>query len=236
MSRVELGERVVSYHGKLSYGDMVGATLGMFEEKRLYETFDELKVSPEADNFRIIDDEDRLEPRYIENAIDDLKPDLVLVDSIYMMRVAEGNVKSGAGSKGDRQERMVQTVSWLRRTARSTGIPVVGVSQLAREGGKLKKKTKEKVKRGESTGGLESTLAMTDTILWDVHNLFALYQDDDMKLHNQMMYVPLKVRRRAKIAGVVASWDMTTMTFEEIGTKVEQEEHVDDIFDDDIPY
>lgn len=236
MSRIELGERVVSKHGSLSYGDVVGATLGMYEEQRLYETFSALKTTDAADNFRIIDDEDRLEPAYIEDAIDDLKPDVVLVDSVYMMRVQEGRVKSGAGSRGDRMERMVSTVSWLRRTAKRTAIPIVGVSQLAREGGKIKKKTKEKVKRGESTGGLESTLAMTDTILWDVHNLFALYQDDDMKLHNQMMYVPLKVRRRAKIAGVVASWDMTTMEFNEIGTKVEAEEHVDEQFDDEIPF
>lgn len=236
MSRVELGERVVAKHGGISYGDLVGATLGMYEEQRLYEAFKALKTTEAAENFRIIDDEDRLEPGYIEDAIDDLKPDVVLVDSVYMMKVADGGVKSGPGSRGDRQERMVATVSWLRRTAKRTGIPVVGVSQLARSGGKLKKKTKEKVKRGESTGGLEETLAMTDTILWDVHNLFALYQDDDMKLHNQMMYVPLKVRRRAKIAGVVASWDMTTMKFEEIGTKVESEEHVDEGFDDEIPF
>lgn len=236
MSRVELGERVVARHGRLAYGDLVGATLGMFEEQRLYETFSDLKTSEKVDNFRIIDDEDRLEPGFIEDAIEDYKPDVVLVDSVYMMRVQEGRVKSGAGSKGDRMERMVSTVSWLRRTAKRTQIPVVGVSQLAREGGKIKKKTKEKVKRGESTGGLESTLAMTDTILWDVHNLFALYQDDDMKLHNQMMYVPLKVRRRAKIAGVVTSWDMTTMTFHEIGTKVESEEHDDAGFDDEIPF
>ena len=236
MSGVELGERVVSKHGSLSYGDVVGATLGMYEEQRLMETFQTLKTTDAAENFRIIDDEDRLEPAYIEDAIDDLKPDVVLVDSVYMMKVQEGRVKSGAGSKGDRMERMVSTVSWLRRMARRTQIPIVGVSQLAREGGKIKKKTKEKVKRGESTGGLESTLAMTDTILWDVHNLFALYQDDDMKLHNQMMYVPLKVRRRAKIAGVVASWDMTTMEFNEIGTKVETEEHVDEQFDDEIPF
>ena len=48
-----------------------------------------------------------------------------------------------------------------------------------------------------------------------------MFQDDDMKLDKQMLYVPLKARRMAKWSAVVAQWDMDNMNFDQIGTKVE---------------
>lgn len=236
MTRAELGERVVARHGELHYSNLVAGELGMFGEQKFYETTKELRGA-DSERFIIIDDEDHLEPSFIEHVIDDEKPAIILVDSVYMMRVADGGVKSGPGSKGGRYDRILSTVDWLRSTARRTMIPVVGVSQLAREGAKLKREQKKKVKKGQSTGGLEGSLAMTDTILWDVNNLFAMYQDDDMVLHKQMMYVPLKVRRRAQISGVVTTWDMETMNFDEVGTHIETDDDFDDPnFSSDIPF
>lgn len=236
MTRAELGERVVARHGKLHYGNLVAGELGMFGEQKFYETTKELRGT-DSNRFIIIDDEDRLEPAFIEHVIDDEKPDVILVDSVYMMRVADGGVRTGPGSKGGRYDRILATVDWLRTTARRTMIPVVGISQLAREGAKLKKGQKKKIKKGQSTGGLEGSLAMTDTILWDVNNLFAMYQDDDMVLHKQMLYVPLKVRRRAQISGVVTTWDMETMNFDEVGTHIETDDDFDDPnFSSEVPF
>ena len=63
-------------------------------------------------------------------------------------------------------------------------------------------------------------VAMTDTLFMDAHNLFALYQDKDLRLDKQLIYVPLKVRRQASINHVVTRWDLETMDFTEIGTSV----------------
>jgi len=217
LGRVELGERLVAKYGKFSYGDMVTAQLGMMGEKALEETVSELERI--GDTFYILDDEDHIGPESIEQAIETVEPDLILVDSIYMMRVEKGEIKKGAGSKGGRYDRILETVDWLRRTARRYKRPVVGISQLSRDA-KMKKEAADQIKKGRGTGGLEDAVAMTDTLFMDAHNLFALFQDRDMMLDKQLIYVPLKVRRQAMRAHVAIRWDMSKMDFSEIGTFV----------------
>lgn len=235
MSRVELGERLVALHGKIPYGDLVSGTLGMFLEKRLDSTVNELVEV--AEDFFILDDEDKLNAEGIEWALDATEAELLVIDSVYMMRVSDGKVKSGPGSKGGRYDRILETVDWARGLSRRKKIPVLGVSQLSRQG-KVKKSAVATVKAGKGTGGLEDALAMTDTLLWDVHNLFAVWQDEDMILDKQLMFVPLKVRRSAKISGLVINWDMHEMDFRELGTKVEssRDEDEDDFDDDSAPF
>jgi len=219
MNRVEMGERFVVKHGGFNYGDVVSATMGMYAEPQFIKTCEDIENSPEASNLFILDDEDKLEPAFIEEAIEATDADLVAIDSAYMLKVAQGGVKKGPGSRGDRQERMVQTVDWMRSTSRRTQKPLCAISQLSRQG-KVKESAKETLKRGLGTGGLEDALAFSDTLFQDCHNLFAMYQDDDMKLDKQMLYVPLKARRQALWSAVVARWDMDEMNFDEIGTSV----------------
>jgi replicative DNA helicase len=218
MTRVELAERQVALRGKINFTDLVAATLGKFVEPHFYKTVTNLQET--ALNYFILDDEDRLGATYIEEAVDAVKPDLLGIDSIYMLKVSQGKIKGGPGSKGGRYDRILDTIDWLRSFNRRCDIPFVAVSQLAR-GGEVKKKAKHSLKRGYGTGGLENALAMTDTFFWDFHNLFAMYQDEDMKQDKQMLYVPLKARRRAKISSIVTRWDLDEMDFSEIGTQVE---------------
>lgn len=232
MSRIELGERHAAIRGKHSYGDIVSGTLGMFAEPKYFETIAEIEKD---EGYWILDDEERLEPSYIEEAIYATDPDLVLVDSVYMLRVAEGKVKSGAGSRGSRQDRILSTVDWLRSLCRKTNKPFAAVSQLSRVG-EVKKGAKVVLKKGTGSGGLENAVAMTDQLFWDAHNLFAMYQDDDMRDDKQMLYVPLKARRQAQISSVVTRWDMTEMNFEEIGTKVESEKKYEDSQFEDVVF
>lgn len=217
LSRVELGERLVSKHGKFAYTDMVSATLGVMGEAALKKQVEELERI--GQNFFVLDDEDHIGPESIEQAIEVVEPDIVFVDSIYMMRVADGKVKKGAGSKGGRYDRILETIDWLRGTSRRHQVPVVGISQLSRDA-KMKKESADQIKRGKGTGGLEDAVAMTDTLFMDAHNLFALFQDQDLMLDKQLIYVPLKVRRSAMRSHVVIRWDMTAMDFSEIGTFV----------------
>jgi replicative DNA helicase len=220
MTRVELAERQVALRGKIGYGDLVAATLGKFAEPHFYDTIKGLQET--ATNYFILDDEERLGASYIEEAVDAVKPDLLGIDSIYMLKVATGQIKGGSGSKGGRYDRILDTVDWMRSFNRRCNIPFVAISQLSREGD-VKKGAKRALKKGQGTGGLEKALAMTDTLFWDFHNLFAMYQDEDMKQDKQMLYAPLKARRQAKISAVVTRWDLDEMNFEEIGTEVVSE-------------
>ena len=225
MGKTELAERVVSRHGQLSYGDVISATLGsMGGEKQLYATIDQLK---ESEGFFVLEDERMMNPTAIEEAIEATNPDIVAIDSMYMLRVEQGQVKSGPGSKGGRYDRILGAVDWLRSLCRRTQKPFLGISQLSRDA-KMKKGAAERLKRGVGTGGLEDAIAMSDTLFMDAHNLFAMFQDDDMKLDKQMMYVPLKLRRQTKRSSLVTKWDMTSMEFDEIGTRVEGGENFND--------
>ena len=219
MGRVELAERVIAKRGKLNYSDLVSGRLGDFVERRLHDVVTNVGTDK---GFYILDDEEKLEPQYVEAAVEAVEPDLILVDSIYMLRVEQGKVKSGPGSRGGRYDRILSTVDWLRSLSRRTDRPVVGISMLSRDVNKMKQGEKEALEKGTGTGGLEDSLAMTDTLFWDANNLFALLQDDQAREEKKMSYVPLKARRRAKMKGaIVTNWDMETMDFSEIGVEEE---------------
>lgn len=230
ISRVELGERIIAKHGQFAYSDMIQATLGMFAEKKLYQLVEDLKTE-RGDQFFILDDEEHIGPEAIEQAIVAVEPELVVVDSVYMMKVADGKIRKGPGSRGGRYDRILETVDWLRSCSRRTKLPFVAISQLSKDG-KVKKSAAAQVKSGRGTGGMEDALAFSDTLFMDAHNLFALYQDQDMRLDKQLMFVPLKVRRAANISGVVIQWDLVKMEFHEIGTKIEEKEYEDKEFDE----
>ena len=225
MSRVELAERMVAKYGELSYRDIVAGTLGSFAEKSFRKTIAELQEKGRG--IAILDDEEKLNTDGIEQAVDAFKPDLVVLDSIYMLRVMLGRIKKGAGSKGDRRERIIDTVEWTRGFSRRKEIPVIGISQLARTGD-IKREAVKAVKAGRGTGGLENTVAISDEVYWASHNLFAMFQDEYMRQDKQMMYVPLKARRMAKLSSLVAKWDMDLMDFSEIGTRVSVNEYEDE--------
>jgi replicative DNA helicase len=239
LGRVELGERLISAHGQFSYRDIVSGTLGDLAEQKLVSLASDLAKGG-GDGLFILDDEDKLSPDYIEQAIEATEPALVLIDSLYMLRVEQGKIKSGAGSRGDRMERVVETVNWMRGVSRRkrpfapTGLPVVGIHQLSREG-RPKREAVQALKSGRSTGGLEDTVALSDALFWNAHNLFAMYQDPYMRQDKQLMYVPLKARRQATMSSLVIRWDMDAMDFQEIGTKVTDAEGYKDQ-EEEAPY
>ena len=226
MGATELAERVISKHAKLSYGDLISGQLGnMGGEQALDQAIADVRGMR---GFTLIEDDARMGQEAIEDAVAAEEPDLIVADSVYMLRVAEG--KAGSQIK-NRMDRIIATIEWLRGLTRKTGIPVLGISQLSRNA-RMTKSDEAELKKGRGTGGLEDTMAMSDQFFWYCNNLFAMFQDDDMKLDRQMLYVPLKARRMAKWSAVVAQWDMDGMNFGQIGTKVESSnEYSDDEHD-----
>lgn len=209
MSSIEIAERAFAIQTRTNYRDVVSGSLGEFAEKRFFEGVMTLKG---MEGLYILSNEDDMRPDAIEDAIDEVAPDVVGIDSAYMLKTAPGN----------RYERIIATVDWLRGMARRKNVPIIALSQLR----KLDSKKK---------GGGMDDVAMSDTISWDTHNLFALHQDDDMKADKIMEFRPLKVRRQAFQRDVTVNWDFDVMNFEEIGA--EGEGFTDAGFsDDDVPF
>ena len=240
LGRIELGERLVSKYGQFAYKDIVSATLGDMAEKALEKSVKELSEGL-GERLFILDDEDKLGPDYIDQAIEACQPDIVLIDSLYMLKVEEGKIKGAGSPKGDRMDRVVQTINWMRGVSRRKrswspmGLPVVGIHQLSREG-KPKSEAVSALKAGRGTGGLEDAVALSDALFWNAHNLFAMFQDEYMRQDKQLMYVPLKGRRQAKMSSLVIRWDMDTMDFQELGTKVTDDQGYEDQDAQDAPY
>lgn len=249
LGRVELGERMVAKYGKISYRDMVSGSLGsgvggQGGKHHLRAVVDELKKV--AKNLIILDNEEKLHPEYIEQAIQITEPDLVLFDSIYMLRVEQGKVRKGPGSgggnsKSDRMERLIQTIDWMRVLTRRqwsfapSGLPIVGIHQLSRDG-KVRKEAAKNLKQGRGTGGLEDAVALSDVLYWNAHNLFAMYQDEYMRQDKQLLYAPLKVRRQAMASSLVVKWDMEAMEHDQIGSRVAESDDYEDQEAGDVPY
>jgi len=201
MNSLEMGERFFSIEAGVSYSDVisgslgqVAATDGMSAEQR-YATALESAIGPGPGPY-IVDDEDRLTAHGLEATIAAIQPHILLVDAAYLLRIG----------KGSRYERIIEVVEWLRHVAKKFHLPVVATSQL----------TKEAEKKG-IVGQL--TVALTDTINWDAHNLFALKQTPEMREDGQLSIHPVKVRRLAKAYGknsVDVHWDMERMYFDEV--------------------
>ncbi len=209
MSALEIAERAFAIKTRTSYRDVVSGALGEFAEQRFFEGVMTMKG---MDGFYIMDSDEQMTPAAIEDAIDVVKPDLVGIDSAYMLRTAPGN----------RYERMVATVDWLRGMAKRKDVPVIALSQFRKLDGKKQ-------------GGSLDDFAMTDTIAWDAHNLFGLHQDEDMLADRVMEFKAIKARRQAFQRDVKVNWDFETMNFEEIG--VESDGFTDHGFEDnDVPF
>lgn len=201
MNALEVGERFFSIEAGVPYSDVISGRLsqirdvdGLSAEER-YEKALTARIGPQGGPY-IVDDEDRLTEGALEATIAAIQPDLVVVDAAYLLRIG----------KGSRYERIITVVEWLRHASKQFHVPVLATSQL----------TKEAEKKG-AIGQI--TVALTDTINWDAHNLFALKQTQEMREDGKLSIHPVKVRRLAKAFGrseITVNWDMDRMDFEEV--------------------
>lgn len=201
MNSLEMGERFFSIEAGVAYSDVISGELGQVADadgvsaEQRYVTAIQSQIGPGPGPW-IVDDEERLTAPALEATIAALQPELLAVDAAYLLRIG----------KGSRYERIIEIVEWLRYVSKKFHLAVVATSQL----------TKEAEKKG-MVGQL--TVALTDTINWDAHNLFALKQTPEMREDKKLAIHPLKVRRLARAYGknsIDVHWDMQRMCFDEV--------------------
>jgi len=216
MNAIEVGERFFAIDASVSYSDVISGCLsqlpgqdGRSAEERYFEALD--SRAGELDGPYILDDEDKLTASSLEAAIAKIAPDLIAVDAAYLLRIG----------RGSRYDRIIEVVEWMRHVSKVFHVPVLATSQL----------NKESEKKGQ--GGMQG-VAMTDTINWDAHNLFALKQTPEMRDDGKLSIIPIKVRRMAKLWGkaeINVMWDLERMRFDEIDT-TDGKEFRDEGFED----
>ena len=194
MSKSEIAERFFIVQAGVSAGEIMRGKLNGFSEKKLFDTIDDLAAK---DGIYVMDSTDDLSPNGMDAAIAAVKPDLVAIDSIYMIRV-----------KGDKMERTMRAVDWIRQAAKRHQVPFVAFHQLSRQA------TKDK-KQG---GGYDtSAIALSDQLLWDAHAVFIMEQDTDMKADRRLKFHVGKLRRGSHDGiPLEVHWDFDNMKFDEI--------------------
>lgn len=195
-------------HGNLSYNKFKSGSL----DKETEEKF-----------FSFLDNElPRLEPLIIESAtgissivsvIEREKPDLVLIDGVYLMEDEQG-------AKDD-WLRVAHITRDLKKAAKNWGVPIVINTQ-------ADKNTSKK------TGPELSSIMYTQAIGQDSDNVLALYRDEVM-LSDKEMGIKVLKQREGVLSKIVMNWDFDTMNFDGIysedgGSKEDSEEEDSRVF------
>lgn len=213
MSEEECVERFFLIESRVSAHQVLRGNLSDFAYERLKSSIEERKNDK---GLYIIDMDDDLSWQGIESAIRSCKPQLVCLDSIYMI-----------GQGRDRTERTIRTTDWLRKISKrygeEYGTAFVGFHQLSRAAVQSKK--------AGGVGYEDAAVALTDQIFWDAHSLWIMEQDADMRADKRIRFHCRKIRRgvwRSKPVDVY--WDFDNMRFDEIVSQ--EDDFVDHEFDD----
>lgn len=208
MGKDEMAERFFVVHSGVSYQGVINGELPTPMEAKLKET---IEANRELPGLYIMDSDDDLSPRGIDAAIRAADPHLVAIDSMYDLKI-----------KGERRDRMLMALEWLKGNCKEHGYSAVGFAQQNRIAELSEKK---------GGGARLGTIALADEIGQDAQNVMALEQTKDDKADRIMKVCPLKIRRgQFKRPKVKSNWDFDKMKFDEIEEKEESQ------YDDEIPF
>jgi len=193
MSRTKIALRFFALRYKLPYGDLMKGRLPTNLEKKFKDEVDKIY---DAENLSIVGGNFDFSMNSFEMAIAEAKPDLVVLDGAYLLRVQGHN----------RMEKAANAFNELKRINKRQGVPIVVTSQLNRDA----KSNKSQTVQAEN-------IALTDVAGWNADLIFGLVQSDEMKRNSRMIFKPLKVREGVGDE-VECHWNFSTMNFSELGS------------------
>jgi KaiC/GvpD/RAD55 family RecA-like ATPase len=197
VSKLRIAMRFYAAHTKLSYTDLTHGRLGNMGRREVLEkAINELM---DVDGFHVVGGDFDFQLESVIAAIEMAKPDLVVVDGVYLLRV------TGA----TRTERMANIFDELKRIAKRKQIPMVITTQLNREA----KKDMDSKKDPSA-----DNIAMSDAGGWNADGVFGLTQDKDQFRDKQMQMLAMKVRE-GQGQKFVCNWNLDRMDFSQIVAK-----------------
>lgn len=192
MSKLRIAIRFFALHSKLPYGAVLSGQLNVFQEQKLQKYTTDLLKEQGLDiiggnfDFRI---------ETLAAAIDEHKPELVIIDGIYLIQGVPGK---------DRIEKAANVFGDVKRLCMSKKVPIIVTSQFNRE-----------VKINEAKTARAESVALTDAAVWHSTLIFGMVQTEDMQ-HDKRMLVKMMKVRDGKPGDFETNWDFESMNFSEL--------------------
>lgn len=191
MAKARIALRWYALKLKLPYGMLHKGKLSQYMEDKLKEGIERFEHS---ENFNIVGGNFDFSMESFDAAVDECKPDIVVLDGAYLLRVPGQN----------RQERAANVFDELKRICKRRKTPVIVTMQFNRE-----------VKTNQAKSVQAESIALTDVAGWNADLIYGLIQTDEMKRNKRMMLKPLKIREGVS-EEIECNWDFETMNFAEL--------------------
>jgi len=193
MSNTQIMQRFDALYFKLPYKELRAGLLPDALEKRYFEGLEKMKK-----DVKMVVTQDVHGVNSIGSKIDQYKPDLVLIDGMYLL-ADDQNSQS-------RWEGISNISRSLKKLARKKNVPIIATTQFNRasEGVKIDKVTL-------------SNLGFSDSIGQDADVVLGLFRTKDMEMNNEMKVRMLKVRE-GEPKDFTLQWDLRYMRFDAIET------------------
>lgn len=191
MSRQRIAMRFFSARFKVDYDKMRKGQLDPFQEAAFQKHLEEIQ---DAQGLYVVGGGFDFRMESFAAAIDEAKPDMVIMDGAYLLKTSGNN----------RTEQAANSFNELKRIAKSKKVPIVVTTQLNRD---AKKNVGNTIKA--------ENIALTDVAMWNADLIFGLLQTDDMRRDRRLLIKPLKVRDGV-CEDVEINWDLENMNFTEL--------------------
>jgi replicative DNA helicase len=209
---IELRRDAVNY--RLPYRDLLKGELDVESERQYYEALCAEADGPAPNSFVASEG-------YVTSVLDaelfaqEREIDILFVDGMYLLNPPGDNGRMAW------HERVMHVVRSLKELALKMKIPVFATGQFNRN-----------VRSGAMRAGTES-IGHSDAIGQFSDIIIGMFQDENMRVSNQMMVSLLKNREGPPIE-LLSNWDLIRMDFSEIGVGAEAGEDTTG-FEDEIP-
>lgn len=193
MSTSQIERRFDAIHFKLPYEELRLGLLADSHEQRYFEGLDELSKGKE-DSIWIVGHIGGVSA--ISSKIDEYKPDIVLVDGMYLLQDDRRGL--------NRWERTSNISRDLKLLGKKKKIGVIATTQFNREADESKIKM---------TDVNLSMLGFSDSIGQDADGVFGMFASRDMKLNKELMVRTLALRE-GEPKDFILNWDLHGMKFD----------------------
>lgn len=193
MAKYRLAMRAFALNLGMSYSNIRSGQLGDLQEPTFLKRVREMEGEQ---GFDVLGSNFRCTPQNIEDALAVVRPDILFVDGLYLVK----------GEGRNRTESTANVADELKMMAGHYEIPVVTSTQFNRD-----------VKRNDPSTVDVGSIGVSDVIGWDADNAYAIVQTDDMRTNRELMMRPVKAREGGEMSDLWLNWDFDKMLFTEQG-------------------
>jgi replicative DNA helicase len=193
MSNTQIMQRFDALYFKLPYKELRAGLLPDALEKMYFDGLAQMK-----DSVKMVVTQDVHGVNSVGSKIDQYKPDLVLIDGMYLLADDQNSQSKWEGISNISRN--------LKKLARKKNVPIIATTQFNR--------ASEDVKIDKVT---LSNLGFSDSIGQDADVVLGLFRTKDMEMNNEMKVRMLKIRE-GEPKDFTLQWDLRHMRFGAIET------------------